>query len=146
MIHTVLVLNDLVSNFAITRLVRALRVGLHGFAGAWLRYSSSQWNSHYSSSRLALRPKRVWQGWAAFCPPRKNRTLQPVQLTVFRIIPRHRTFSAPLRRPAAPPCHRLTTHQGGIAKCCGASHQIAGIPAPRPSLRRARLPGRHPDG
>jgi hypothetical protein len=66
MMPTVLVLNDFAIILTFTRLVRALRAGLHGFAGAWLRCSSSQWNSHYSSSRLALHPQ--------------NRTLQPVQL------------------------------------------------------------------
>ncbi|MFA7243448.1 MAG: hypothetical protein WC091_25355 [Sulfuricellaceae bacterium] len=59
------VLNSFVMYFACTRMVRALRAGLHGFPGAWRRCNFSEWNDHSSSLRLALHPE--------------NRTLQPVQ-------------------------------------------------------------------
>ncbi|MFA7242074.1 MAG: hypothetical protein WC091_18320 [Sulfuricellaceae bacterium] len=59
------VLNNFVIYFAFTRLVRALRAGLHGFPGAWLRCNFLQWNDHCASLRLALHPE--------------NRTLQLVQ-------------------------------------------------------------------
>ncbi|MFA7239136.1 MAG: hypothetical protein WC091_03425 [Sulfuricellaceae bacterium] len=49
-----------------TRWVSPLQAGLHGFAGAWLRCNSLEWNDHSASLRLALHPQ--------------NRTLQPVQL------------------------------------------------------------------
>ncbi|MFA7242186.1 MAG: hypothetical protein WC091_18905 [Sulfuricellaceae bacterium] len=62
-----LVLNSFVICFAFTCMVRALRTGLHGFPGAWLRCNSLQWNDHCASLRLALHPE--------------NRTLQPVQLS-----------------------------------------------------------------
>ena len=39
-----------------TRLVAALQAGLHGFAGAWLRCNSLEWNDHSASLRLALHP------------------------------------------------------------------------------------------
>ncbi|MFA7241991.1 MAG: hypothetical protein WC091_17900 [Sulfuricellaceae bacterium] len=60
-----LALNSFVIYFAFTRLVRALRAGLHGFPGAWRCCNSLQWNDHCASLRLALHPE--------------NRTLQPVQ-------------------------------------------------------------------
>ncbi len=44
----------------------ALRGGLHGYGGAWLRCNSLEWNNHSASLRLALHPH--------------NRTLHPVQL------------------------------------------------------------------
>ncbi|MFA7240427.1 MAG: hypothetical protein WC091_09960, partial [Sulfuricellaceae bacterium] len=59
------VLNNFVTCFAFTRLVRALRAGLCGFPGAWRRCNSLEWNDHSASLRLALHPE--------------NRTLQPVQ-------------------------------------------------------------------
>ncbi|MFA7241579.1 MAG: hypothetical protein WC091_15825 [Sulfuricellaceae bacterium] len=40
-----MVLNNFVIYFAFTRLVRALRAGLHGFPGAWRRCNSLQWNA-----------------------------------------------------------------------------------------------------
>ncbi|MFA7240152.1 MAG: hypothetical protein WC091_08570 [Sulfuricellaceae bacterium] len=46
------VLNSFVIYFAFTRMVRALRAGLHGFPGAWRRCNSSEWNNHSSSLRL----------------------------------------------------------------------------------------------
>ncbi|MFA7242540.1 MAG: hypothetical protein WC091_20715, partial [Sulfuricellaceae bacterium] len=60
-------LYNFVIYFAFTRLVRALRAGLHDFPGAWRRcnYKRREWNNHSSSLRLALHPE--------------NRTLQPVQ-------------------------------------------------------------------
>ncbi|MFA7241416.1 MAG: hypothetical protein WC091_14990 [Sulfuricellaceae bacterium] len=61
------VLNSFIIHSACTRLVRALRVGLHGFPGAWRRCNSLEWNDHSASLRLALHPE--------------NRTLQPVQLS-----------------------------------------------------------------
>ncbi|MFA7242750.1 MAG: hypothetical protein WC091_21805 [Sulfuricellaceae bacterium] len=60
-----LVLNNFAIYFACTRLVRALRAGLHGFPGAWRRCNFLEWNDHSASLRLALHPE--------------NRTLQPVQ-------------------------------------------------------------------
>ncbi|MFA7243309.1 MAG: hypothetical protein WC091_24645 [Sulfuricellaceae bacterium] len=62
-----MVLNNFIMCFACTRMVRALRAGLHGFPGAWQRCNSLQWNDHCASLRLALHPE--------------NRTLQPVQLS-----------------------------------------------------------------
>ncbi|MFA7240022.1 MAG: hypothetical protein WC091_07910 [Sulfuricellaceae bacterium] len=61
------VLNNFIIYFALTRMVRALRAGLHGFPGAWRRCNSlrRQWNDHCASLRLALHPE--------------NCTLQPVQ-------------------------------------------------------------------
>ncbi|MFA7241321.1 MAG: hypothetical protein WC091_14515 [Sulfuricellaceae bacterium] len=60
-----MVLNNFATYFAFTCLVKALRAGLCGFPGAWLRCNSLQWNDHCASLRLALHPE--------------NRTLQPVQ-------------------------------------------------------------------
>ncbi|MFA7243047.1 MAG: hypothetical protein WC091_23310, partial [Sulfuricellaceae bacterium] len=64
---------------AFTRLVRALRAGLHGFPGAWRRcnYKRRQWNNHCASLRL-LCPSRQAVGYAL---RPENRTLQPVQLS-----------------------------------------------------------------
>ncbi|MFA7239493.1 MAG: hypothetical protein WC091_05215 [Sulfuricellaceae bacterium] len=39
-------LNNFVIYFAFTCLVKALRAGLHGFPGAWLRCNSLEWNDH----------------------------------------------------------------------------------------------------
>ncbi|MFA7241964.1 MAG: hypothetical protein WC091_17765 [Sulfuricellaceae bacterium] len=60
-------LNNFIIYFACTRMVRALRTGLHGFPSAWRRCNSlrREWNDHCASLRLALHPE--------------NRTLQPVQ-------------------------------------------------------------------
>ena len=83
--HSVLVLNSFIAMFALTRLVTALRAGLHGFPGAWRRCrtlvpalpdykggdalygcNSLEWNDHAAKLRLALHPE--------------NRTLRLVQL------------------------------------------------------------------
>ncbi|MFA7242191.1 MAG: hypothetical protein WC091_18930, partial [Sulfuricellaceae bacterium] len=58
-----LVLNNFIIYFVFTRLVRALRAGLHGFPGAWRRCNSSEWNNHSSSLRL-LCPGRKAVGYA----------------------------------------------------------------------------------
>ncbi|MFA7240211.1 MAG: hypothetical protein WC091_08870 [Sulfuricellaceae bacterium] len=68
-------LNNFVIYFALTRLVRTLRAGLHGFPGAWRRCNFSEWNNHSSSLRL-LCPSRQAVGYAL---RPENRTLQPVQ-------------------------------------------------------------------
>ncbi|MFA7240921.1 MAG: hypothetical protein WC091_12475 [Sulfuricellaceae bacterium] len=73
------VLNNFIIYFAFTRLVRALRAGLHDFPGAWRRCNSSrrrrEWNDHSASLRL-LCPGRKAVGYALHP---ENRTLQPVQ-------------------------------------------------------------------
>ncbi|MFA7241430.1 MAG: hypothetical protein WC091_15060 [Sulfuricellaceae bacterium] len=69
------VLNNFVIYFATTRLVGALRTGLHGFPGAWRRCNSLEWNDHSASLRL-LCPSRQAVGYALHP---ENRTLQPVQ-------------------------------------------------------------------
>ncbi|MFA7243594.1 MAG: hypothetical protein WC091_26100 [Sulfuricellaceae bacterium] len=67
-----MVLNNFVIYFASTRMVRALRAGLHGFPGAWRRCNSlekrREGNDHCASLRLS-------------CLYPENRTLQPVQLS-----------------------------------------------------------------
>ncbi|MFA7243261.1 MAG: hypothetical protein WC091_24400 [Sulfuricellaceae bacterium] len=44
-----MVLNNFVIYFAFTRMVRALRAGLHGFPGAWRRcnYKRREWNKPF---------------------------------------------------------------------------------------------------
>ncbi|MFA7240298.1 MAG: hypothetical protein WC091_09305 [Sulfuricellaceae bacterium] len=72
-----MVLNNFIIYFAFARLVRALRAGLCGFPGVWLRCNSKrrQWNDHCASLRL-LCPGRQAVGYALHP---ENRTLQPVQ-------------------------------------------------------------------
>ncbi len=69
--------------------VSALRAGLHGFWGAWLRYNSLEWNNHYSG-HPALHPtgqlklfkslQAIESASLCLALHPKNRTLQPVQL------------------------------------------------------------------
>ncbi|MFA7243421.1 MAG: hypothetical protein WC091_25220 [Sulfuricellaceae bacterium] len=70
-----MVLNSFVIYFASTRLVRALRAGLHGFPGAWRRCNFSEWNNHSSSLRLLCLGRKA----VGYALHPENRTLQPVQ-------------------------------------------------------------------
>ncbi|MFA7238920.1 MAG: hypothetical protein WC091_02315 [Sulfuricellaceae bacterium] len=55
-----MVLINFVIYFALTRMVRTLRTGLHGFPGAWRRCNSKrrQWNDHSASLRLLCPGRR----------------------------------------------------------------------------------------